>query len=112
MPNFREAMDEADLLLMAAPVYFDSMPSDMKRIFERFMPLLGPVFEFREGRTYHLNSAGKELNTVVILLCGNPERESLASTQATFRRIIKNMHWNLAGEFLFPSSQMVVSHAG
>ena len=104
-------MQEADLLLLAAPVYFDTMPSDMKRLFERLMPTLGPVFEFRDGRTYHLTTGNKFSDVVTILLSGNPERESLASISATFRRIVKNMGGRLKGEFLFTSSQMVIGHA-
>ena len=104
-------IQKADLLLLAAPVYFDTMPSDMKRLFERLMPTLGPVFEFRDGRTYHLTTGTRFPDTVTILLSGNPERESLTSISKTFRRIVKNMGGHLKGEFLFPSSQMAVDHA-
>lgn len=103
-------MQDSDLLVLAAPVYFDTMPSDMKRMFERLMPTLGPVFEFRKGRTYHLPVNSKKLNVVTISLCGNPEKKCLESIGATFRRIIDNMEWQLLGEFLFPSSHLAVTH--
>ena len=111
MENIIKGMKEADLLLLAAPVYFDTMSSGMKKLFDRLMPILGPVFEFREGRTYHLPRENIMQDVVTILLCGNPERESLQSIRGTFGRIVKNMRGRLLGEFLFTSSQMVVSHA-
>jgi len=104
-------MERADLLLLAAPVYFDTMPGAMKQMFERFMPALGPRFEFRNGRTYHLTTRDTMRDVATIILSGNPERESLRSLQGTFRRIVDNMGGRLVGEFLFPSSQMVADHA-
>ena len=112
MAEVIKKMEQADLLLLGAPVYFDTMSSGMKRLFDRLMPTLGPVFEFRDGRTYHLTTGKKAQNVVTILLCGNPERESLRSISATFRRLVKNMGGRLQGEFLFTSSQMVISQAG
>ncbi len=104
-----EKIESSDLLVFGGPVYFDTMSSDMKRMFERLMPILGPVFEFRDGRTYHLTTSGKKYKVVSIMLCGNPERECLKSIGGTFRRIVNNMGGDILGEFNFPSSGMVVS---
>lgn len=110
MASVIEKMEEADLMVWAAPVYFDTAPSNMQKMFERLMPMLGPVFEYRNGRTYHLPRSGKKHNVVSILLCGNPERESLACLSKSFRRIATNMGGCLKGEFLFPSSYLVAAH--
>lgn len=109
MSSLINQIEEADFLVIAAPVYFDSMPSDIKRMFERLMPILGPVFEFRNGRSYHLTAKKQKLNIVAILLCGNPEREALQSISANFRRIAKNMRWHLSGEFFFSASHLVLT---
>ncbi|WP_321366814.1 flavodoxin family protein [uncultured Desulfuromusa sp.] len=101
---------EADLFLVVAPVYFDTMPSDLKRLFERFLPMLSPVFEFRNGRTYHIKATKKTFNVITILLSGNPEKESLLSMESTFSRIFNNMDDNLIEQFLFPTSQMIATH--
>ncbi len=111
MGHVLEAIQTADLLVFAVPVYFDTMPSDLKTLIDRFMPTLGPKFKFREGRTYHLPMNSSPRDVVTILLCGNPELESLHSLRGTFRRFIANMGHRLKGEFLFPSSQMVVDNA-
>lgn len=110
MQSFLEKMEDADLLVLAAPVYFDTMPSDMKRMFERLMPTLGPVFEFRDGRTYHLPVSAKKPDIVSISLCGNPERQCLESLSRTINRIVKNMQGQLLGEFFFPSSHLAAVH--
>ncbi len=111
MERVLSGMNAADLLLFAVPVYFDTMPSDLMKIIERLMPTLGPIFEFRDGRTYHLAVNSSPRDVVTILLSGNPELESLASLQRTFRRFAANMGHRLKGEFLFPTSQMVVDDA-
>ncbi|ACL03320.1 NADPH-dependent FMN reductase [Desulfatibacillum aliphaticivorans] len=111
MGEVLDKIQQADLLLFGCPVYFDTLPGDLKRLIDRFMPFLGPVFEFREGRTYHLTTGAPIKDAACIHLCGNPERESMESVKGTFRRIVKNMGGCLKGEFFFPSSQMVLDHS-
>jgi len=105
-----DKIENSDLLVLASPVYFDTMPSDMKKMFERLMPTLGPVFEFKNGRTYHKTTSSKKQQVVSILLCGNPERECLDSIKGTFQRIFNNTGGQILGEFLFTSSSLAVSH--
>jgi len=110
MPSIIQMMENCDLLVFAAPVYFDTMASDMKKMFERLMPTLGPVFEYRDKRTYHLPTSTKLPEAINILLCGNPERQCLESISKTLGRIIKNMQGKILGEFLFPSSHLAVTN--
>lgn len=105
-------MEEADLLVFACPVYFDSMPSDMKKMFERLRSTLDAFFEFRNGRTYHLRGLTKEQKAVTLFTAGNPERETFITMSRSFHRIIDNMGWQLAGEFLFPASHLLVMKPG
>jgi multimeric flavodoxin WrbA len=102
-------MDEADLLLFASPVYFDSMSSHMKKMIERLRPTYDAFFEFRNGRTYHLKTNKKKQKAVVISTAGNPERESFISMSRNFGRIIDNMGAQLIGEFYFPASHLMVT---
>ncbi|WP_461209329.1 flavodoxin family protein [Desulfocurvus sp. DL9XJH121] len=104
-----QKMDEADLLVFACPVYFDSMPSNMKKIFERMRSTLDAFFEFRNGRTYHLKSKKKKQKVVLIFTAGNPEKESFVSISRIFNRIVDNMGWQLDGEFHFPASHLLVA---
>ncbi|MCP3875884.1 MAG: flavodoxin family protein [Desulfobacteraceae bacterium] len=102
-------MEEADLLVFASPVYFDSMSSNLKKIIERLRSTLDAYFEFRNGRTYHLKINKKKKNAITIFTAGNPERESFFSISRIFNRIIDNMGWQLAGEFQFPASHLLVA---
>jgi multimeric flavodoxin WrbA len=43
-------LKEADILILATPVYIP-LPGDMQNIINRLCPLLDPLLEFREGRT-------------------------------------------------------------
>ncbi len=104
-------MDAADLLILASPVYFDSMPSMMKKLFERLRSTLSADFEFRNGRTYHAKIHPKQHNkAVTIFTAGNPEDESFVSISRTFNRIVDNMGGRLAAEFRFPASHLFVTH--
>ncbi len=109
MKSVISKLEEADLLIFASPVYFDSMPSHMKKMFERLRSTLDAYFEFRDGRTYHLKSSKKEQKAVTIFTAGNPERESFHSISRVFNRIIDNMGSKLAGEIQFPASSLLVA---
>jgi multimeric flavodoxin WrbA len=113
MGSIVQKMEEADLLLFACPVYFDSIPSNMKKMIDRLRAILD-AFEFREGRTYHLKlkSNKKKQKAILIFTAGNPERESFVSISRVFNRIIDNMGWQLEGEFHFPASHLLVADPG
>jgi multimeric flavodoxin WrbA len=104
-----QKMDEADMLVFACPVYFDSMPSSMKKMIERLRSTLDAFFEFRNGRTYHVKTHKKEQKAVTIFTAGNPERDSFISISRIFNRIIDNMGGRIAGEFDFPASHLLVA---
>lgn len=104
-----EKMEKADILVFASPVYFDSIPSNMKKMIDRLRVTLDAFFEFREGRTYHLKSIKKRQKIILIFTAGNPERESFISISRVFNRIIDNMGWELEGEFHFPASHLLVA---
>ncbi|WP_028584049.1 flavodoxin family protein [Desulfogranum mediterraneum] len=103
-------MEAAELLLLASPVYFDSMSSALQKMIERLRPTFGPYFAFREGRTYHLKSREQQQKAVVISTAGNPERETFVSISRVFNRVVKSMGAQLVGEFYFPASHFMVSH--
>jgi len=109
MESIIQKMEEADMLVFASPVYFDSMSSNMKKMIERLRSTLDAFFEFRNGRTYHLKSNKQKQKVALIFTAGNPERESFVSISRIFNRIVDNMGWELAGEFNFPASHILVA---
>ena len=102
-------MDAADLLVLACPIYFDSMPSMMKKMLERLRSTLTADFEFRNGRTYHAKIHPKQHKAVTIFTAGNAEDESFVSISRIFTRIVDNMGGRLAAEFRFPSSHLFMT---
>lgn len=102
-------MDAADLLIFASPVYFDSMPSMMKKMFERLRSTLSANFEFRDGRTYHTKTHTKDQKAITIFTAGNPEEESFFSISRIFNRIVDNMGGQLVAEFKFPASHLFIT---
>ncbi|WP_147820902.1 flavodoxin family protein [Salidesulfovibrio onnuriiensis] len=102
-------MQEADILVFACPVYFDSLPSNMQKMIERLRVTLDARFEFRNGRTYHLKRDGTPKTVVNLLTAGNPERESFTSTSRVLARIIDNMGWTPAGTVAFPASHLLAT---
>ena len=109
MGSIIQKMDVSDMLVFARPVYFDSMPSNIRKMIDRLRVTLDAFFEFREGRTYHLKRKKKKQNVILIFTAGNPERESFVSISRVFNRIIDNMGWQLEGEFHFPTSHLLVA---
>lgn len=102
-------MEAADLLVFASPVYFDCMSSHLKKMIERLRSTLDAYFEFRDGRTYHLKRRPKRQKAVTIFTAGNPEMASFVSISRIFSRILDNMDCQLAGEFYFPASHLLVA---
>jgi multimeric flavodoxin WrbA len=109
MQSIIYTMEAADLLVFASPVYFDTMSSNMKKMFERLRPTYSAFFEFRNGRTYHLKNNKKKQKAVTISTAGNPEGDSFISISRTFNRIIDNMGGQLVGEFHFPASHLILT---
>lgn len=108
MNSIIKKIDNSDILVFSSPVYFDSIPSDLKKMIDRLRVMLDAYFEFRDGRTFHLRHNANNKKVILILTAGNPEEESLVSTSRVFNRIIKNMGWELLGEFHFPASHLLV----
>ena len=108
MESIIQKMEEADMLVFASPVYFDSMSSNMKKMIERLRSTLDAFFEFRNERTYHLKTDQKKQKVAFIFTAGNPERESFVSISRVFNRIVDNMGWQLEGEIYFPASHLLV----
>ena len=109
MESVIREMETADLIVFSCPVYFDGMPSHMKKMIERLRSTLDAAFEFRNGRTYHLKIRERRQSVVLIFTAGNPERDSFVSIRRVFNRIADNMGWQVKGELDFPASHLLVA---
>ncbi|MBK5093319.1 MAG: flavodoxin family protein [Actinobacteria bacterium] len=110
MQSLAERMGKADLVVFASPVYVDGMTSQMKKMFDRLVSFAEPFFMFEGKRTYHPGRVSRPVRSVVISVCGFPEREHFQAISLHFKRIFQNMHAELLGEFYFPASSIFVSN--
>ena len=109
MESIISKMDNADQMVFASPVYFDSISSNMQKMIERLRPTYDAHFEFRNGKTYHLKRFKKDQKIAVISTAGNPERGTFTSLDKILNRIIDNMGGTVVGEFYFPASHLIVT---
>jgi len=53
MQKIYPKLAESDIIVLATPIYFDGMNSQMKVVIDRYYDLLQPIFEIRGGHMQH-----------------------------------------------------------
>jgi NAD(P)H-dependent FMN reductase len=96
----------ADLLVLATPVYVDSMSGYMKLMLERLVSGAEPFFIFDGKRTLHPKTIGHRQKVVVISTCAFPERSTFDAVSLTFKKICENLYCDLIAELYFPGSMI------
>ena len=62
---------EADILVLATPVYVDGVAGPMKNLLDRIVPLAQPFFELRDGHCRHpARDVNKDGKLVLVSNCG------------------------------------------
>lgn len=96
-------LEEADLLVLATPVFVDGMTSTMKRLIERCLPLVEPLFEVRDGHCRHPRRGGpRAQKAVLVSVCGFTELDNFEPLIAHVRAICRNLGVEFAGALLRP----------
>ncbi len=80
----RDDMDEvlarvrqADILVLATPVYCDGMTGPLKTVIDRLIPIVHGAAELREGHMRHVRRAETKLHTIALVsTCGFVERDN------------------------------------
>lgn len=99
------ALKCADLLIMATPVYLDSMTSQLKRVMDRCICCMQPSLSkdgagrVRHGFTWHMPP-----KFMLIATSGFPERETFDPIIFTFRAEAANFDAEPIGEACIPGS--------
>lgn len=109
---FRDDMDKilpeiesADILIWAFPLYVDGIPSHIKKVLDRMIPLMkGGMYIDKEGHTRHVVRKPKMQKAVLISSCGFPELDNFDSVKNHFKAICKNAHWIPSGEILLSAA--------
>ncbi len=71
MAGVLDLLRNADVLVLATPLYICSMTAQMKVMLDRIIPLILPFIEVRDGRcTHFMRDGSKESSMVLISNCG------------------------------------------
>jgi len=94
---------EADIWVLATPVYVDGVSGSMKNLMDRLVPLLQPFFELREDHCRHpLREGIKNGKVVLVSNCGFWEMDNFDPLLVHMKAFCKNAGREFAGALLRP----------
>jgi putative NADPH-quinone reductase len=100
--------EEADLIILASPVYVDGFTGTIKNALDRLIPGCDPFIEVdAEGHSRHPARKEQKRNLLLVSTCGFPEADNFDSIKRHFRAICKNMHAQNIGEITISAAGMM-----
>lgn len=102
LPKLREA----DIIVLATPVYVDGMPGTMKNLIDRLIPIIEPYFVLREQHCRHPpREPHKHSKVVLVSNCGFWEKDNFEPLIQHVQAICKNTCWEYSGALLRPHGE-------
>lgn len=99
MTALLEKIKEADIIVMASPVYVDNVTGILKNFLDRIIPLAMPNFETDSlGECKHPLRYNKKQYIAVISNCGFPEQSHFQVISHYFKRVARNMGSEVVAE--------------
>lgn len=92
----------ADILVLATPVYCDGINSHMQMFLERLLPRGLPSIELREGHTRHPHREVNYGKVVLVSSCGLWELDNFDPLVAHIKAYCRNADLEFAGALLRP----------
>jgi len=103
MEWLRPKLAEADVLVLATPLYVDGMTGPMKNMIDRRIPVALPFFELQDGHIRHPRRGQSRVSkTVLVSNCGFWEKDNFGALVVHIKAICKNMYSEFAGALLRP----------
>ena len=94
---------QADILVLATPIYVDGMTGPMKNLVDRFIPIVHPIVEFRDSHCRHLcREEFKDAKLVLVSNCGFWELDNFDPLIVHMQAISKNLGREFSGALLRP----------
>ena len=110
MDMLRPKLGEADVWVLATPLYVDGMTGPMKNLIDRIIPLVQPFFELRDDHIRHPARGGtKRGKTVLVSNCGFWEMDNFDALLVHMKAMCKNMDREFAGALLRPQGPALKS---
>jgi len=103
MEIIRPKLGEADVWVLATPLYVDGMSGPMKNLLDRIIPGAQPFFELRDGHIRHPGRGeSKRGKMVLVSNCGFWEMDNFDALVVHAKAICKNANMEFAGALLRP----------
>ena len=97
---------DADVIVIASPVYVFGITGPMKNLFDRIIPIAHPFIELRDGHSHH-PSRGKHKTRKYVLVsnCGFWEKDNFDPLVSYMETFCKNTASEFAGALLRPHGE-------
>ncbi len=95
MDNLILKFMESEIVVLATPLYTDSVSSILKKFFERLLPVVKPHFERVNGETKHIQRYDKYPGFVFISNCGYPEYSQFQVLEHFSKRLARELNAKL-----------------
>jgi len=106
MQSLYPKLREADVWVFATPVYFDGVSGTMKNLMDRFVPLILPFLELRDGHCAHARREGTKAGKVVLVSnCGFWETDNFDPLLVHMKAFCRTIGREFAGALLRPCGE-------
>jgi multimeric flavodoxin WrbA len=101
------AMNNAEALVLATPVYVDGMTGLLKNCIDRMVPLADPHFETRDGHMRHPQAGPVPKKIALVSTCGFGEMDNFDPLIAHVKAICRNFNASFSGSVLRPAAPVI-----
>ena len=106
MSMLRPKMGEADIVVLATPLYVDGMSGPMKNLLDRMIPNAQPFIELRDGHCRHPGRGEGGCRQVVLVSnCGFGEMDNFDPLVVHVQAFCRNAGMEFAGALLRPHGE-------
>jgi hypothetical protein len=104
MEDILPLVEEADVLILATPVYVDGMTGPLKTFLDRLIPLVKGGVELREDHMRHVPRKRRSGEIALLSVSGFSELDNFDPLVAHVKAAAKNLNREYVGEVLVPSA--------
>jgi len=103
MTDLCRKVHEADVFVLATPVYVDGMVGALKVVLDRMIPLVRPEMELIDGHMRHSAVEGHKATKVLLVsVCGFHEMDNFDPLVMHVQAVCRNLQSEYAGALLRP----------
>ena len=103
MKEFLPELMEAEIFVLATPLYVDGMTGPLKNMLDRIIPIAEPIIELRDDHCRHPGRIkAKNGKLVLVSNCGFWELDNFDALVAHIQAIGRNLNMEFAGALLRP----------